>query len=146
MSVGRGVMTKAAVEEAETDHPRAAELREFLDLHYRRVVGAVGLISGNRDLAEDAVQEAIVRAWKRRDEPVERLVGWITVVAVNQVRADLRRAGSEQRAADRLGRRDDAAAAHVDPAPADEELWVALRSLPEREREAGSITRRRRFT
>jgi endonuclease YncB( thermonuclease family) len=40
-------------------------IREFLETTYPRLVAAVALVAGSRDAAEDAVQEALARAWER---------------------------------------------------------------------------------
>jgi hypothetical protein len=37
-------------------------IREFLHTAYPRLVAAIGLLSGSRAVAEDAVQEALARA------------------------------------------------------------------------------------
>jgi DNA-directed RNA polymerase specialized sigma24 family protein len=52
-----------------------ATIRTFLRDDYARVVGAVALVSGSRPAAEDAVQEALLRAWSRseRGEPIDSL-------------------------------------------------------------------------
>lgn len=114
-------------------HPRAGELEQFLDEHYQRVVGSVSMITGDRSTAEDAVQDAIVKAWRRRDEPIDRLVAWITVVASNEARSGKRQDAARQRATDRLS-------GEVDHAQReslfDEELSAALGGLPVRERQA----------
>ena len=51
-------------------------IRELLRADYARLVNAVALVSGSDAAAEDAVQEAIVRAWTSR-EPIgcARIVG-----------------------------------------------------------------------
>ena len=41
-------------------------IREFLHTDYPRLVAAVALACGSRPAAEDAVQEALLRAWERR--------------------------------------------------------------------------------
>ena len=87
-----GVEAVATVDEASaSDHPRAAQLRAFIDTEYRQVVGAVSLITGDRWVAEDAVQDALVTAWRKRDQQIERLGAWITVVATNAARSTRRR-------------------------------------------------------
>jgi RNA polymerase sigma-70 factor (ECF subfamily) len=72
--------------------------------HYARLVRALTLVSGSREAAADAVQEAFVKAhlhWpriRRYDDPV----GWIRRIAVNRLRDDHRRSIRKQRAVDRL--------------------------------------------
>ena len=52
-----------------------ADFREFLAADYARLVAAVALVTGSRPAAEDAVQEALVRAWERttKGEAIESL-------------------------------------------------------------------------
>lgn len=66
---------------------------------YPRLVAAVALVSGSRPAAEDAVQEALLRAWERseRGEHIESLPAWVATVAVlahppGAERVDLERA------------------------------------------------------
>ena len=40
-------------------------IREFLGTAYPRIVAAVSMVAGDRATAEDAVQEALARAWER---------------------------------------------------------------------------------
>ena len=87
-----------------TVHARSVEIESFIEHDYRRVVGSVALVTGDRAHAEDAVQDALVNAWRRRDEPIERLAGWVTVVASNTARSRHRRHRAERRALDRAGR------------------------------------------
>ena len=70
-----------------------ADIREFLDTAYPRLVTAVALVSGSRAAAEDAVQEALARAWERseRGEAIESLPAWVTRVAMNLSKSRLRR-------------------------------------------------------
>ena len=79
-------------------------IREFLHTSYPRLVAAVALTSGSRPAAEDAVQEALIRAWERSDkgEEIASLEGWVTTVALNLARSGLRRIRSERRARARL--------------------------------------------
>jgi len=113
---------------------RAVDIEDFVAQHYRRVVGSVALISGSRAGAEDAVQSALVTAWERRDEPIDKLVAWVTVVASNEARMRHRRAGAESRALERVGAPTDDGVASSEPI--DPELVEALSDLPDREREA----------
>ena len=117
--------------------PRTAELETFLAADYSRVVGSVSLITGDRSSAEDAVQDALVKAWKRRGEPIDRLAAWVTVVATNEARTRGRRRSAEARALEKVG----PDVAHESPAPtvADDELQAALGGLALRERQVAVL-------
>ena len=73
-------------------------IREFLHTSYPRLVAAVALTSGSRPAAEDAVQEALLRAWARSEkgDEIDSLEGWVTTVALNLARSGLRRIRSER--------------------------------------------------
>ena len=102
----------------------------FVRSTYPRLVAAVALITGSHAVAEDAVQEALARAWERaaRGEPIDSLPAWATTVSVNLARSSLRRILAERRAKTRLQ--------DPDPGPAGDEEVVDLRralaSLPRR--------------
>ena len=68
-------------------------IREFLATTYPRLVAGMALITGTRATAEDAVQEALARAWERseRGEQIESLPAWVTRVAMNLSKSKLRR-------------------------------------------------------
>ncbi|MGH2680280.1 MAG: RNA polymerase sigma factor [Actinomycetota bacterium] len=113
-------------------------IRGFLARDYPRVVNAVALASGSYPAAEDAVQEALVRAWIRseRGQQVESLPAWVAAVALNQTRSGWRRAMAERRARSRLVERAGAAAA---PSEDHVEVARALASLPRRQREVAVL-------
>jgi len=96
---------------------RTAELEVFVQHHSTRLVGALTLITGSRAAAEDALQDALVKAWHRRDQEFESLTAWITVVATNNARSGWVDAAAEP----------------------DEALHAALRALPERERQVAVL-------
>jgi RNA polymerase sigma-70 factor (ECF subfamily) len=92
-------------------------------------------VCGSRAAAEDAVQEALARAWERseRGEHIESLKAWVTTVAVNLLRSGFRRLRAERRARARAGRAD------KPQLTASEDLIdirKALMALPRRQREA----------
>jgi len=101
---------------------------------YPRVVAAVAMAGGSRASAEDAVQDALARAWERseRGERIDSLPAWVTTVALNLSRSRWRRVLAERRARARLGvERSD------QPAPEDLlDLERALAGLSRRQREA----------
>ena len=109
-----------------------ADLREFVLTEYPRVVAAVALVSGSDSAAEDAVQEAMLRAWdrSRRGYEIDSLAKWVTTVALNLSRSGLRRIIAERKARHRL-------MLESAEAPSDDKLDVAraLAELPRRQRE-----------
>jgi len=70
----------------------AEAFRDLVEEHDERLVRACTALSGNRDVAEEAVQSAWIIAWAKlgtvREE--SRLAGWLTVVAVNETRKLIR--------------------------------------------------------
>jgi RNA polymerase sigma-70 factor (ECF subfamily) len=107
----------------------------FLHTYYPRLVAAIAMACGSRPAAEDAVQEALLRAWERseRGEQIERLDAWVATVALNLARSGLRRLIAERKARSRL-----AGSATAAQAPSGDRVDVerALATLPRRQREA----------
>jgi len=114
-------------------------LREFLHTSYPRLVAAVALVCGSRPAAEDAVQEALLRAWERsqKGEEIESLEGWVTTVALNLARSGLRRIRSERRA--RARARLDSSAVGEPPTADRIDVDRALAALPRRQREVAVL-------
>ena len=112
-------------------------LREFLHTSYPRLVAAVALVCGSRPAAEDAVQEALLRAWERSEkgDEIDSLHGWVTTVALNLARSGLRRIRSERRARVRLD-----TSGVGEPATAESiDVERALAALPRRQREVAVL-------
>ena len=80
------------------------DLDTLFRAHYGRLVKALTVACGDREMAADAVQEAFVAAhlrWRRvqrYDDPV----GWIRRVAINKLRDGHRRRTRKDRAVERL--------------------------------------------
>ena len=113
------------------------ELRRFLGEHYSRLVGAVALVTGDLVSAEDAVQEAIVRAWERseRGEEIAALDRWVVAVALNLSRSRLRRLRVERLARPKL-----ASSARLEGPSGDRiDVVRALAALPRRQREVAVL-------
>lgn len=109
-------------------------IREFLHTSYPRLVAAVALVSGSRPAAEDAVQEALLRAWERSElgASIESLDAWVATVAFNLARSGVRRLMAESRARSRMR----TMAGITDPADGERvDIERALASLPRRQRE-----------
>jgi RNA polymerase sigma-70 factor, ECF subfamily len=100
-------------------------------------VAAVALITGSRAAAEDAVQEALARAWERseRGEQIESLPAWVTRVAMNLSKSKLRRMRVEAKHRDALASTSVADGGGI---AADSRIDIrrALADLPHRQREA----------
>jgi RNA polymerase sigma-70 factor, ECF subfamily len=102
--------------------------------HYGRLVRALTVAAGSRELANDAVQEAFVKAhlhWRRvrhYDDPV----AWIRRVAINKLRDEHRRSRRKQAAVDRIGRR--AATSEEPTAWHSDEMSSWLATLPRQQR------------
>jgi RNA polymerase sigma-70 factor (ECF subfamily) len=102
-------------------------------------VNAVALASGSYPAAEDAVQEALVRAWIRseRGGSIESLPAWVASVALNLTRSGWRRSAAERRASRRVRAPGESVAA---PPNEDQvEVARALAALPRREREVAVL-------
>ena len=99
-----------------------------------RLVAAVALVSGDRDIAREATAEAFARALERWDSVgvMASPEGWTYVVATNLLRRRRRRIRTEQRAVAL------ASAGTTFTTPPDEstELWQLVAALPDRERDA----------
>ncbi|HVN52360.1 MAG TPA: sigma-70 family RNA polymerase sigma factor [Acidimicrobiales bacterium] len=101
---------------------------------YVRLVRAVALVCGSTAAAEDAVQEALARAWDRlqRGHELERPASWVVTVALNLTRSGLRRQALHRRTLPRLA----APGEHHDDPPELLDLRAAVAALPRRQREA----------
>jgi len=101
------------------------DFERFYETEGRAVFSAVYSLCRDRDLAEDATQEAFARALERWDrlgtEP--RAGGWVMTTALNVARRNLRRRPPVP-----------AGTVHGNP-QTDVDLWEKVRMLPRRQRE-----------
>jgi RNA polymerase sigma-70 factor, ECF subfamily len=104
--------------------------------HYARLVRTLSVACGDATLAEDCVQEAFSRAHLRWDKLVAQgdPVGWVYVVAVNQVRDHSRRVKRWATKLHLLADRD----SHDAPAFNDQ-LSIAVAGLPTQQRLAVAL-------
>lgn len=114
-------------------HVERAQLVEFVQDDYPRVLAALTFACGDPARAEDALQEALATACQHRGE-IQHPRAWVTRVALNHARSSVRRLGAEQRAHDRASRQR-ATAAETGTGRLDESTVDALQQLPARQRE-----------
>ncbi|WP_053207272.1 RNA polymerase sigma factor [Jiangella muralis] len=100
-----------------------------------RVLRAVTIAVGDRDLAEEATAEAFARALARwpAAAALDSPVAWLLKVAVNEARTRWRRARLERRHLQRLAGEPQRHAPAAEPR--DDALWTAVAALPERSRQ-----------
>lgn len=111
---------------------------DFYEREYHRVVGFAYAIAGSWEAAEDAAQEAFLRAHRRWDRVgrYDQPGAWVRRVAANLAVSAFRRRLAEAGAILRL-----AARRQPDPPlqPEAVDFWRAVRSLPARPRQAVAL-------
>jgi RNA polymerase sigma-70 factor, ECF subfamily len=114
-----------------TDLEDRVSLRDVFDASYRKLVVQLYGVTGSFDEAEDAVQEAFVRASAagRRFLRVDNPEAWLRTTAINTHRSRWRKARNGRRAQQRM-------LPPRDPEGLEEhmEIITALRALPEAQR------------
>jgi RNA polymerase sigma-70 factor (ECF subfamily) len=111
---------------------------EVYAAQYRRLVALVSVVAGSAADAEEAVQEAFVRALglSGRRAVVDDPEAWLYRVAVNITRSQWRRVVTGRRYAPKLAGRDAEGPSAHDQADSRLALLAALRKLPFEQREA----------
>ena len=116
------------------------EFDAFFDKYYSGMVRSLTLICGDRELANDAVQDAFIRAFARWDRirRYDRPDAWVRRVAINRsrdhFRASRRRRTYEERAA--VAESIESAEQRTDDR---DQLRLALADLPRRQRTAVTL-------
>ena len=114
------------------------DLDHFVAHEYPKVVAAVGLITGDRQGAADAVHDAVLGFIANPPKnPVTNVAAWITVVASNRVRDAYRRRGAEQRALAKLGHVEEGVADAIEVLDID--VKNALMTLPKQQRQVAAL-------
>jgi RNA polymerase sigma factor (sigma-70 family) len=107
----------------------SASWEALYEREYPRLLRALLAIGGDEGAAEDAVQEAFVRAYRQGLASLERPGAWLLVVATRVLFRDRRRRLSDVAVETLPASRDE-----IDFAIERADLLVALRQLPERQR------------
>lgn len=113
------------------------ELAAFCDREYPRLVGTLTLYCGDREVARDLAQEAMIKlvgSWKRVSR-YERPGGWLHRVGLNLANSYFRRKRAEWRANGRVGGRRSQHAVEDDRADTRMAMRRAVAGLPRRQRE-----------
>jgi RNA polymerase sigma-70 factor (ECF subfamily) len=112
---------------------RRAGFERFYRAEYNGILAVIGLLTGDRGIAEDVVQEAFAAAYHRWATVgrYDRPGAWVRRVALNRAVSGLRRRRNERRALERVGTR--ATTGDTTTEPPDEALWTAVRRLPARQ-------------
>ncbi|MBI2244001.1 MAG: SigE family RNA polymerase sigma factor [Nocardioides sp.] len=111
------------------------EFDEFYSASFQRIVGQVYAMIGNRDEAQECVQEAFARAWahRRKLDRAEHPEAWVRTTAYRLAVSRWRRTARGRRPIDRaLG----APTETAPPSEAHVALVAALKQLPEAQRQA----------
>ena len=111
------------------------EFDEFYSASFQRVVGQVYAMIGNRDEAQECVQEAFARAWahRRKLDRAEHPEAWVRTTAYRLAVSRWRRTTRGRRPVDRaVGAPTETAA----PSETHVALVAALKQLPEAQRQA----------
>lgn len=116
---------------------RADDFASVYRVHHRRAVGLAYLLLSDPNQAEDVVAEAFAKVyvrWRRGD--VRDVGGYLRRAVVNEANSKLRRRYLERRVAQQRSG-DERGVRLVDEHAADrDEVWQALRRLPDRQRAA----------
>jgi RNA polymerase sigma factor (sigma-70 family) len=105
--------------------------RELYETEYPRLLRALLAIGGDPDAAEDAAQEAFVRAHRTGLERLDRPGAWLLVVGTRELLRGRRRRKVEEQ---RWTERGQADAPGTDAVADRADLLAALRQLPDRQR------------
>jgi RNA polymerase sigma-70 factor (ECF subfamily) len=111
--------------------------RVFYDSHYGPVLAIAYALSGSWPAAEEAAQEAFLRAFREWDRVsgFDRPDSWVRTVAANLARSRLRRLAAELRAVTRLSSRTSDRYEDAQLPAMSQQVWAAVRSLPRRQAE-----------
>lgn len=105
--------------------------RELYDAEYPRLLRALFAIGGDPDAAEDAAQEAFVKAHRSGLDRLERPGAWLLVVGTRELLRSRRRRRVED---EKWAERGTPSAPGTDAIADRADLLAALRQLPERQR------------
>ena len=105
--------------------------------HHAEALRIAYLLTGDAHRAEDAVSDAFVKVYRRWNRGgIDHPRAYIRRAVVNEVNSRFRRLALERRQAEKRSADDRGARAHDDRLADADEMFTALRGLPERQRTA----------
>ncbi len=111
-----------------------ADFARLVETESRGLIAAVTAIVGDQHRAEEIVQDAFERCYRRwrRVSRLDRPGAWVRRVAINEAISSTRRRTSERKATVRLEALAAIPPPEADPLRAleDEAVWAAVRALP----------------
>lgn len=118
-----------------------ADFDEFFATEYRGLVAMLTALTGNRMVAEDLAQEAMVKAHQRwaRISRYDKPAAWLRRVAINLAHNNRARKRSEQRAMARLAGERPAWEVRLGVDDGGDEFWALVRRLPRRQAAAMTL-------
>jgi len=119
-------------EPRSSGEPSPEAFRAFFEREYRGLVALASSLIGDRSMAEDIAQDALMVAYRRWDHvaALESPLGWVRRVVANKSVSLIRRRLAELRALTRIGSLADRRA---DGPESDADFWMLVRSLPRRQ-------------
>jgi len=119
-------------EPRDSGGPGHEPFRAFYQREYRGLVALASSLIGDRSMAEDITQDALVVAYRRWGEvaALESPICWVRRVVSNKSVTLVRRRLAEVRALTRVG---SLATGRADSPESDADFWVLVRSLPRRQ-------------
>ena len=115
-----------------------AQFESYYRAEYAAVVALIGVLTGNRWVAEDLAQEAFLRAHRDWDQVgrMDSPEGWVRRVAMNLSHSRFRRLRSEAAVRLRLGT---GRPTFQTLEPQDDAFWDEVRRLPQRQAQAVAL-------
>ena len=131
-------MASVALDDATARHTVEHEVEHLFRSHYRDLVRLATLLLGDRSAGEEVVQDAFVKlqvGWGRVREP-DKAPAWLRTAVLNGARSRLRHRQVRRRHLEAVPAA--APSAETGALAGDEHrrVMIALRALPERQREA----------
>jgi RNA polymerase sigma-70 factor (sigma-E family) len=132
------MIASVTLDDAVAGDGAVAEVAALFRAEYRSLVRLATLLLGDRGSAEEVVQDAFVKlqlGWRRIREP-EKAPAWLRSAVLNGARSQLRHRDVRRRHLEVVVDRVDSAEAGAIASDEHRRVIAALRTLPERQREA----------